>query len=69
MEQVTEETPNLGITSVKLRKARTTSILTIRLENELLNRLNERIAISEKGSRNSWLIWAIEQGLRDHNKK
>ena len=48
-------------------KERATVILTARIPKALNERLLVRTAALGK-SKNAWLIWAIEQGLRCHKR-
>jgi len=48
-------------------KERATVILTARIPKALNERLLMKTAALGK-SRNAWLIWAIEQGLRCHKR-
>ncbi len=49
-------------------KKRDTTILAVRIKNDLLAQVIEKVA--KKGvSRNSWLLWAIRQGLRSHPRR
>ena len=49
-------------------KERDTVIIAIRIKKALLDKVKERVA-QKKVSRNSWVNWAITQGLRSHKKK
>lgn len=49
-------------------KERDTVILSIRIPKELLPQINEKVAKSKYDTRNSWFIWAIRQGLRNHRR-
>lgn len=49
-------------------KERDTIILPTRIKKDLLPRIEIAVAKSRKKSRNAWLIWAIEQGLRPHSR-
>ena len=49
-------------------KERDTAILSVRIKKGLLAQVAQRVA-NKKVSRNSWIIWAVVQGLRSHRKK
>ncbi len=49
-------------------KERDTVILPVRIKKDLMAEVDQRVS-NKKQSRNSWLIWAINQGLRSHKKK
>lgn len=49
-------------------KERDTVILPVRIKKDLFSQVKERVA-NLSVSRNSWIIWAIKQGLRSHKKK
>ena len=48
-------------------KERDTVILAVRIKKELLNSVQQRVS-KRKVSRNSWIIWAIKEGLRSHRR-
>lgn len=48
---------------------RDTLIIPIRVKIPLFARIDEAVKSSRKPSRNAWLIWAINNGLRKHSKK
>lgn len=47
---------------------RDTVIIPIRVKKTLVEQIKQGVTKSKKPSRNAWLIWAIEQGLRSHRK-
>lgn len=49
-------------------KERATVILTLRIPKNLLDKVNDKVALSDHRSRNAWLLWTISEGLRDHHK-
>ena len=56
-------------------KERETTTITVRIDYDLLDRVNENYPKSrqlspkdKKPSRNAWIIWAIKNGLRKHSK-
>ncbi len=49
-------------------KERDTVILPVRIKKDLMLEVNQKVS-RKKVSRNSWLIWAIRQGLRSHISK
>lgn len=49
-------------------KERATVILSLRLDKRLLQKIDVRVPLTNHRSRNSWLLWTIEQGLRNHRK-
>jgi len=49
-------------------KERDTVILPVRIKKTVLAELNDRLPDTKQKSRNAWLNWAIQQGLRKHGK-
>jgi len=47
---------------------RDTVILPVRIKRTMLGDIENRVS-RKKVSRNSWMIWAIKEGLRSHTKK
>ncbi len=50
-------------------KERDTVILSIRVKKSLIPKIAEAIRKSRQPTRNSWLNWAIDNGLRSHRGK
>ena len=57
--------PIMGITM----KERDTVIIPIRVKKKLVSQMTLAIVRSKKPSRNAWLIWAIQMGLRKHKAR
>ena len=51
-----------------MAKERDTVILAVRIKKDLMSEVNQKVA-RKKMSRNSWMLWAIRQGLRSHHIK
>ncbi len=49
-------------------KERDTVILPVRIKKPLLDKVHERV-IKRKVSRNSWVLKAIQEGLRSHKSQ
>jgi len=49
-------------------KERDTEIVAIRIKKKLLAQVAQRVT-NKKVSRNSWVNWAVTQGLRSHKRK
>ena len=58
----------ISIISKQNTGTRDTVILPVRIKKDLLKRLNEKVT-RKRVSRNSWMIWAILNGLRSHKKR
>jgi len=52
-----------------MRKDRDTTIIPIRVKNDLVPQIKQAVSRSRQPSRNSWLNWLIKEGLRPHTKK
>jgi len=50
-------------------KERDTTIISIRITKTLLAELDLVIPKTKRKTRNSWIAWAIQQGLRPHKKQ
>ena len=50
-------------------KKRDTLIIPIRVKIPLSAQIDEAVKHSKQPSRNAWLIWVINNGLRKHKKR
>ena len=52
-----------------MAKERNTIIVAVRIKKELYAHVLDAVKTSKQLTRNAWLNWAIQQGLRRHKKE